>query len=155
MHLPFPVWRQSLIPREDLRRGRDGEPLRHYTDVTFLNWGDAPTQEYIYEGHVSCVVVGSNEQIWSAYCFEDKYFESPDYKHNVQDYYEDSLAQEGTRLDPLSNGELEADCPRKNAREYFLALLQARTEQLKCHWLLVAVKQSRSIRTYKRVSDSS
>ncbi|EXJ83724.1 hypothetical protein A1O1_07350 [Capronia coronata CBS 617.96] len=154
LHLPFPVWSRSLKPREDLRRGQDGEPLRHYTDVTFLNWGDGPEREYIYEGHVSCVVVGSNRQIWSAYCFEDKYFESPDTRQTVRDYYEDSLGPEGAPMDPLTNGEFDANYTPQKPEEYLLAVLWARTKQIYTHWLQVKGKQKQSIKVYKRVSAS-
>ncbi|EXJ87600.1 hypothetical protein A1O3_04561 [Capronia epimyces CBS 606.96] len=150
LHLPFPVWKQSQNPHEDPRRGLDGEPLRNYKDVSFLNWEDGPTREYIYESHVTLIVVGSNEHAWDAVCFEDNYFEPPDSKHSVRDAYYDSLGQDGMPVDPLLGDDSDLNFSPRKPREYFLAALLTRTKQVKRHWLQIEARLKKSKRIYER-----
>ncbi|KAL2426527.1 hypothetical protein ABEF95_001472 [Exophiala dermatitidis] len=151
-HLPFKVWKQSPEVCVDQRTGRNGKPLRKATDVTFLNLEPNPTPEYLYDCHLSFVVVGPNERVWTAYLLEDKYFHGLEDRYNLSEYFEASQDLNGVPLDPLSNGNLSADFPIRTPREYFIAVFRPHTQQLERFWKQVSDRVSKSIDDYEKLT---
>jgi hypothetical protein len=151
-HLPYYVWRSSQKPCEDYRRDANVTPLRQSQDVSFLNWKSSGSSDFLYEAQISCVVAGSDEWRWVAYCFVDTYFDTDEEaKETVLSYHEDSLVTEGIRADPLTFGVISADDPIRKPREYFLMILQIRINQVKREWQQVVEKMYQSVHEYEQV----
>jgi len=145
------VWRSSQIPCKDHRQYANGDPLRHSQDVSFLNWKSCGSSSFLYEAQISCVVAGSDEWRWVAYCFVDTYFDVEEAKETVVSYHEDSLSDEGMRVDPFTHGVTNADKPIQNPGEYFLMVLRIRIDQVKREWQQVVEKVYQSFREYEQV----
>jgi hypothetical protein len=151
-HLPYFAWRSSQKPCEDHRQYANGDPLRHSRDVTFLNWKTCGPSGFLYEAQISCVVAGSDQWRWVAYCFVDTYFDAVDEgKETVLSYHKDSLGDEGMNADPFTYGVADADKPIRNPREYFLMVFRIRIKQITREWQQVVEKVSQSIREYEQV----
>jgi hypothetical protein len=151
-HLPYYVWRSSQKLRKDHRQYANGDPLRHSRDVSFLNWKTCGSSGFLYEAQISCVVAGSDEWRWVAYCFVDTYFDADEEgKETVLSYHEDSLGGEGIRADPFTFGITSADTPIQKPREYFLMVFGIRLNQVKREWQQVVEKMYQSIREYEQV----
>jgi hypothetical protein len=151
-HLPYYVWRGSQKAHEDHRRDANASPLRQSQDVSFLNWKSSRSPGFLYEAQISCVVAGSDEWRWIAYCFVDTYFDvAEEAKETVQSYHEDSLGPEGMRTDPLAYGVVDADNPIQDPRDYFLRVFQIRIKQVKREWQQVVAKMQQSVREYVQV----
>jgi hypothetical protein len=151
-HLPYYVWRSSQKPCEDHRRDANASPLRQSRDVSFLNWKSSGSSGFLYEAQISCVVAGSDEWRWVAYCFVDTYFDAAeDAKETVQSYHEDSLVEEGMRADPFTYGITSADNPIQKPKEYFLMVFRIRIAQVKREWQKLVAKVQQSIREYVQV----
>jgi hypothetical protein len=151
-HLPYYVWRSSQKPCQDHRQFANGDPLRHSRDVSFLNWKTCGSSGFLYEAQISCVVAGPDEWRWVAYCFVDTYFDGvEEAKETVLSYHEDSLADEGMRVDPLTYGVVNPDNPIQDPREYFLMVFRIRIDQVKREWQQVVEKVYQSIREYEQV----
>jgi hypothetical protein len=162
--MPYYVWRSSSKPCEDHRQYANGDPLRHSRDVSFLNWKTCGSPGFLYEAQISCVVAGSDEWRWVAYCFVDTYFDAveevdaveeadavEEVRETVLSYHEDSLVPEGMRADPFTYGVTNADNPIQNPREYFLMVFRIRIDQVKREWQRVVEKVYQSIREYEQV----
>lgn len=155
-HLPYYVWRGSQKVCEDHRRDENANPLRQSQDVSFLNWKSSGSPGFLYEAQISCVVAGSDEWRWVAYCFVDTYFDADEEaKETVQSYHEDSLVTEGMRADPLTFGVTNADDPIQNPKAYFLMVFQIRINQVKREWQNVVAKVQQSVREYVQVRSLS
>jgi hypothetical protein len=151
-HLPYYVWRSSQKPCEDHRRDANASPLRQSREVSFLNWTNSRSSGFLYEAQISCVVAGSDEWRWVAYCFVDTYFDTAEEaKETVQSYHEDSLAEYGVRADPFTYGVIRADSPIQNPKEYFLTVFRIRIAQVKREWQQLVAKVQQSIREYVQV----
>ena len=151
-HLPYYCWRSSQKACEDHRRDVNARPLRQSRDVSFLNWERSGSSDFLYEAQISCVVAGSDEWRWVAYCFVDTYFDAAEEtKESVLSYHEDSQIEEGMRADPLTRGKADADKPVQNPKEYFLIVLRYRIAQVKREWQQVVAKVQKSIREYIQV----
>jgi hypothetical protein len=151
-HLPYYVWRGSQKACDDHRRDANASPLRQSQDVSFLNWKSSGSPAFLYEAQISCVVAGSDEWRWVAYCFVDTYFDAAEEaKETVLSYHEDSLVAEGMRADPLTFGVANADNPIQKPREYFLMVFQIRVNQVKHEWQQVVAKVEQSVREYVQV----
>ena len=151
-HLPYYVWRGSQKACEDHRRDANASPLRQSHDVSFLSWKSCGSPGFLYEAQISCVVAGSDEWRWVAYCFVDTYFDAAEEaKESVLSYHEDSLADEGMRADPFTFGITNADNPIQKPKEYFLMVFRIRIDQVKREWQQVVAKVQQSIREYVQV----
>ena len=151
-HLPYYVWRGSKKAHEDHRRDANASPLRQSQDVSFLSWKNSESPGFLYEAQISCVVAGSDEWRWVAYCFVDTYFDAAEEaKETVLSYHEDSLVDQGMRADPFTFGVADADNPIQKPREYFLMVLHIRIDQVKREWQQVVAKVQQSIREYMQV----
>lgn len=151
-HLPYYVWRSSQKACEDHRRDANASPLRQSRDVSFLNWKSSGSFGFLYEAQISCVVAGSDEWRWVAYCFVDTYFEPPEEgKETVLSYHEESVANGGMHTDPFTFGIIRADKPIQKPKEYFLMVFRTRIAQVKREWQQVAAVVKQSIREYVQV----
>jgi len=151
-HLPYYVWRSSQKACEDHRRDANASPLRQSRDVSFLNWNSSGSFGFLYEAQISCLVAGSDEWRWVAYCFVDTYFDAPEEaKETVLSYHLDSVADEGVRMDPFTYGIVKADEPIQKPKEYFLMVFRIRINQVKREWQQLVAKVQQSIREYVQV----
>ncbi|KLO83363.1 Uncharacterized protein LW93_15033 [Fusarium fujikuroi] len=123
-HLQFYVWCEGGPQFPDLRKKRNGKPLRQSRQPYYLKFGDAnEPQVHIYETQVSCLIAGIDEDSWVAYQFVDTY-----YQGNA------SLAQDeenGVKPDPLTGGLFDANLPIWTPREYFLIVYECRLKQVR------------------------
>ncbi len=67
-------------------------------------------------------------------------------------YHEDSLADEGMRVDPFTFGIIRADKEIRKPKEYFLMVFRIRIAQVKGEWQQVVAVVQQSIREYVQVS---
>ena len=150
-HLPYYAWRSSQKSYEDHRQYANGDPLRHSQDISFLNWKACGSSSFLYEAQISCVLAGSDDWRWVAYCFVDTYFDAlEEARESVLSYHEDSLSN-GMRADPLTFGVASADDPIQKPREYFLMVFRIRIDQVKREWQQVVAKVQQSVREYAQV----
>jgi hypothetical protein len=149
-HLPYYVWRSSQKLHKDHRQNANGDPLRHSRDISFLNWKNCGSPGFLHEAQISCVVAGSDEWRWVAYCFVDTYFDAVEEgRESVLSYHDDKLG--GIHADPFTYGITDADTPIRNPREYFLMVFRIRIAQVKREWQRMVEKIDESIREYEQV----
>lgn len=146
-HIPFYAWRRCDRPIQDSRQKADGEPLRRTKQLAFLSMptskSDIDSFDYLYEAQISCTVTGLDNKRWVAYFFIDTYFENSTEKESVL-YYEEQR-RHGMHGDPLTAGRHDAEMPIWTPREYFLRVLETRTDQIKREWDSVVSKVQRSV----------
>lgn len=148
-HLPYYVWRESPKAHEDHRLHANRRPLRQSQNVSFLDRTSSETPSFLYEAQVSCLVSGTDESRWVAYVFVDNYFEvDGEGKETVSSYHEDSLGEDGERMDPLTYGTCPVDRPDWNPRKYFLVVFRVRLNQINCEWQQLVAKIKGSVRAY-------
>lgn len=103
------------------------KPDRGWTDLSFLtNDTTAPLEGSpvgIREAQVSLVICGSDEKRWVAYCFVDTGFD--DEEEDGEDIH---------RADRIADGNVDANRPIWNPREYFLLIVRIRMEQILKEW---------------------
>ncbi|KAH7110197.1 hypothetical protein EDB81DRAFT_672272, partial [Dactylonectria macrodidyma] len=145
--LPFYAWRKARPHRPpcDFRTKSDNGPLRHVTDLSFLQrTTTSPLQtetDYLCEAQVSVSIVGCDNWRWIAYCFT--------YHDEMED--EDGLSG-GLQCDPLTAGEHDANQPLLTPREYFLRVLEVRLRQVRDEWLEVVRNMRHRVHEYVRCS---
>ncbi|KAN0112261.1 hypothetical protein V8E51_005212 [Hyaloscypha variabilis] len=152
-HLPFYVWRMSSKAHEDHRLDVNANPLRQSRDVSFLNLKNSGSSErdFLYEAQISCLVAGTDESRWVAYCFVDTYFDAADEgKETLKGYHEDATKYGGLHTDPLTFGVMDAGKTISTPREYFLSVFRIRIAQVKREWEQVVSKVRQSIRVYEQ-----
>jgi hypothetical protein len=154
-HLPYYAWRTSQNACDDHRQDANDNPLRQSLDISFLNSKGLGPLNFLYEAQISCVIAGSDEYRWVAYCFVDTYFDTDESKETVQSYHDDSLDDEGMFADPFTFGERDAEDPIHKPREYFLEVFRVRMDQVKCEWEQVVTNVQEHIRKYVPVSSFS
>jgi hypothetical protein len=94
------------------------------------------------EAHISFVICGSDDHRWVAYGFDDTDFEGEDLDDKI-------CPCEGFRPDPFSSdGEVDADIPIWNPREYFVMILDNRMAQALTEWESLVRAVERSIKEY-------
>jgi hypothetical protein len=151
-HLPYYVWRPSQESLPDHRRNRKGVPLRHSQDVSFLTLGTDETPGFLHEAQISCVVAGSDDWRWVAYCFVEAYFDLvDDGKETALEYHGDSLLEMGMKSDPFTYGATNMEDSSQNPREYFLMAFRHRLTQVKREWQRVVDQLDQSIRRHEQV----
>jgi hypothetical protein len=153
-HIPIYVWRESDKAREDHRLKLNAEHLRQSQDVSFLNWNlKSSVSNFLYEAQFSCLISGTDDWRWVAYCFADTYFDVADEgKETAEVYHEISEADQVIfAADPLTFGTSDANMSRQTPREYFLLVFQIRMSHVKREWQQVVAKIQQSIREYVQV----
>ena len=138
--LPYCAWRSYPCPSDDNPRKANGEPLRISRSLEFLS-PENKMPNYMHEVCFSCVLTGLDDFRWEAYVFNDTLFDKDLTRQSVTYYNESS---EDFRMDPLISGQYDADKPLWNPREYFLAVFEARSQQVVDEWRNV-VHQLRSL----------
>ncbi|KAI1770991.1 hypothetical protein F4818DRAFT_430817 [Hypoxylon cercidicola] len=148
-HLPYFALRKHRLPQRDKRRTGHGKELRQCYDITFLRTMDSKIDnsltEYVYEAKLSCLVSGLSRYSWSAYLFNDLYFDSDD-EESVAEFHAQRDMQPG--LDPLSVDKFLDKAPCE-PREYFLYIFEIRISRIKKEWVQLFVAVDEAIRTYK------
>ncbi|KAI1137691.1 hypothetical protein F5Y05DRAFT_419163 [Hypoxylon sp. FL0543] len=150
-HLPYYAWRKHRLPRADCPRTLNGKGLRQYQDITFLRTMgskvDNSLTEYIYEANMSCLISGLDSSSWTAYFFNDTYFEPDDYPENIQEY--DAQECEDVMPDPLAAGKRLTHPLPACPREYFLIILEIRIRKVKEEWQQLYNPVYEAIQSYK------
>ncbi|KAH7403912.1 hypothetical protein BKA64DRAFT_463174 [Cadophora sp. MPI-SDFR-AT-0126] len=138
-NIPYYVLRKSKEPCGDIRKQSNGDPLRTLRElppVSFLSMTtnskstSVNEHHYLYEATTSIVVTGSDHYIWAAYAFVDTYFDS----RESADGYHEWKGQRRGRADPLAAGQINADDPIWDPREYFLKVIEIRTDLISMEW---------------------
>ncbi|KIY01979.1 uncharacterized protein Z520_02117 [Fonsecaea multimorphosa CBS 102226] len=148
-HMPFYAWRNAS--REDHRRFASGEPLRETEDVSFLN--QQAREVVLCQAHFTCVIFGSDDRHWVAYCFADTYFDGQDDgRETVLEYHQDRDSEDGMNADPLTYGNIDADVdPIWNPRKYFLTICRYRLQRVGREWAQVVMHLVGSFASFDKV----
>lgn len=112
-------------------------PLRRTGDLQFLKLAPFLTEasgldDCICEAQISVLVTGVDHWSWTAFVFVDTYYKGA-YNQESVEHYVDQV-QLGASLDPLTEGQYEAEPPVWMPREYFLRILESRVKQVKREW---------------------
>ena len=107
---------------------------------------------FLHEAHVSCVVAGTDESRWVAYCFLDTYFEEDGVREDVTSYHE--RRKGGENPDPLTYGYLDADHPPWDPRQYFLIVLSIQLRVTGREWERLVQEVERGLLRHLCVSRS-
>ena len=155
--LPTYVWRSTTTPPQDSRLKRTGESIRTVRDVSFLRTGSAsksPSGEvdYLCEAQLSVLIAAIDRRIWTGLCFVDTYFQPQD---RYQDYYSYYTEEDSIRLDPFSDGTIDADRPMLDPRDDFLCILNSRAKGFQQEWQYVVLSLRRRIEEYVNVGSPS
>lgn len=106
----------------------------------------------LYESMISCIISGFDHWRWIGYFFVDTYHDRyHDDGEKVQNYYDDSLEEDGLRVDPFTRGERAADRPIQDPRLYFLTVLDIRVHQISQEWESIVHDVQCSVREYTKV----
>lgn len=135
-HLSYFAWRNSIGPREEARIGRNGEPLRKRTDITFLRTtANHPANSqlcgYIYEAQTSCLIAGWDSSRWVGYGFVDTYFDDESVRRDMRYYDSDDLP---FTPDLIPGGYRDLSHSVRTPREYFLVVLDSRVAEVVAEW---------------------
>lgn len=122
-------------------------PLR-WIDLSFLEiqTPKANTERHhgLYEAHISVVICGSDAECWTAYAFDDGDFDG-------ENLYDAIYPYKGIHADPIaSDGDVDAERPIWDPREYFLTVVAARMARVAEEWEALVRLIERSIREYVR-----
>ncbi|KAH6714526.1 hypothetical protein BKA61DRAFT_440468, partial [Leptodontidium sp. MPI-SDFR-AT-0119] len=149
-HLPYYVLRESKKSWRDTREKSNGKPLRQFWELPFLsmptnNKPVSTDERYcLYEAMTSVGVTGNDHWTWAAYGFVDTYFDS---RESVDGYHE-MKERRGGRADPLADGQINADEPLWDPREYFLKVVEIRTGLALMEWSQIINKMEREVKQY-------
>ncbi|KAL7619657.1 hypothetical protein AAE478_010198 [Parahypoxylon ruwenzoriense] len=150
-HLPYFALRKHKLPQRDNRKAANGEAIRQYQDITFLRTMDtkadnSPT-EYVYKANVSFLVSGFSCGSWSAYLFNDTYFQTEEDTESIEEYL--ARNSEGPIVDSLAAGKRLRDTSPDEPREYFLIIYEIHLRRVTKEWQQVGAFVEESIRTFK------
>lgn len=145
LHLPFFLVRPS--PPEDLAGRFNGQPPRHWTDLSFLQMHAKPGERDsenswgICEAQISCVVTGWDDHRWVGYGLVDS---------GIDDGV-DGLSDVDLSFDPIAGGgELEAALPIWRPRDYWITILEIRIKRIRKEWAWLIYKVRRGVNQYVR-----
>jgi hypothetical protein len=133
LHLPYLALRR-IKPGDTLRRGRTG-----YVDLPFLSTGSGRDIWRVFEAQFSFTICGSDNNRWVAYGLEDTSFD-PD-----RDIGEDER-DPWRRSDQISMGNLDANVPFRDAREYFIAVCLIRITHVRQETQMIVRRLGKSFR---------
>ncbi|OTA98204.1 hypothetical protein M426DRAFT_259629 [Hypoxylon sp. CI-4A] len=150
-HLPYFALRKHRLAQGDHRKINNGKQLRRYQDIGFLRTMEAKSDnshtEYIYEGNLSCLICGSSRYSWSAYLFNDIYFETEDDEESITEYQ--MQEREGLMPDPLFAGKRTRDKWPCEPREHFLLVYEVRLRHVKKEWHQLIETVDEAIHLYR------
>lgn len=154
-HMPYFVWRAEECDdgRKDTGTGR---PWASPERVSPPGWQGKHTGGFISGSQFSCVVTGSDNWRWVSYAFADTYHDGPHAGREIlEEYYTDSLADEGNCKDPATLGQRDADDPIQDPRLYFLVVVRAWTRRIELEWRQVFDYIERSVEGYQARASTS
>lgn len=141
-HLPF--WALRTV-----QRGQ--EPHRKGRDVSFLDDTGRKIQ-YIYPASYSCVVVGTDQWNYLAYCFIDTYFdESDSRRESAEGHHEMRNEGGGLPLDPCGDNTFITEYLAANPRCWFLAVLEVRLGKVVKEGSIIVLELRRSLTKMREV----
>jgi hypothetical protein len=153
-NIPYYVLRQSNHVLKDSRKISDGAPLRQSWNLASLfkstdtNKSSSTDRTYaLYEAQISIVVTGIDQYVWTAYGFVDTYFGS---EESVEGYHQ-MKGRHCPRLgrpDPLAAGRIAADEPIWRPRDYFMKVLEIRTNHVVREWWYIGDKMEEEVARY-------
>ncbi|KAH4818761.1 hypothetical protein HBH61_036980 [Parastagonospora nodorum] len=130
-HLPHFVLRKkkhrSKRHTEKLQRAR--------TDLSFLSqalpstFNEEPLE--LIQAQISIVLCGTSETRYTVYCFEDNDHDDD------REMGDDEFSEDGFQADQIAKGEIDANQPIWNPREYILVTLLERITQVAKEWARV------------------
>ncbi|KAK0702736.1 hypothetical protein B0H67DRAFT_558349 [Lasiosphaeris hirsuta] len=135
IHLPFFALRNHRELCRDMRQNSDGKPLRNSWALDCLptssRYSSSDTKWCLYEAQTSVTLIGIEDCIWTAYGIMDTYF------------------------DPRSGPEAAGHAFYRDARGYFLMVVEARAYQIgeEFDLLFNVIEETISRRTYLRHSN--
>ncbi|ORY16286.1 hypothetical protein BCR34DRAFT_584494 [Clohesyomyces aquaticus] len=153
-HLPYFVLTPSTVPP---RAPRDaGSPSREWTDLDFLEFpqprGTLPEEEPfcrwgMQDAQFSLVLSGPDHFRWTAYAFAN----TGDNEDNPEGENECFSYEPGeVHSDPIvQDGSTDANKPIWDPREYFLFVVEKRTDRALREWTSLIDKLERSVKRYK------
>jgi hypothetical protein len=152
-HLRVWTFRASKRVLLDPRRDKHGVTLRQSIDISYLNTKPSDQAEYLCEAVTSCVVAGTDNHRWTATMLVDTYFDGSDpIRETIRKYHKDRIAAYGMNADPLSWGQLDADTPEWDPRQYFFYVLKTRLYVAKLEWFRTVDHVKSRLEQFKRVS---
>jgi len=137
--LPTYVWTTTRRRPQDGRLKRSGQSLRTVHDVSFLGAGSGSKSnsgevDYLCEVQTCISITGLDRWHWTGLCLVDTYFEPESRREDVSDYCICTEDEDSLSLDPFSVGELDADRPLLDPKEYFLRVLDIRARAFLVEW---------------------
>jgi hypothetical protein len=134
LHLPHFRLKKSSSPTgfAAQQEAADRSPHRDWTELAFLNSPGPKADVYyaVYKARDSLVLCGSGDRHWIGYAFVDRDFDD-------EDMDEDDFSYEGFSEDPITsygNDTLDANCPIKDPRDYFLRVLEIQSKKVLREW---------------------
>ncbi|KAF2189216.1 hypothetical protein K469DRAFT_563071 [Zopfia rhizophila CBS 207.26] len=148
-HIPYLALRTSTMPStESILAGVETKPRRKWFDLSFLKTSHPKELEKqrigVYEAQISVVTCGSDKSKWATYAFVDTEFDGEPLEEGDFDY-------EGMHEDPIvseSDGQINANHPIQDAREYFLLVVEKRMAQVHREWKYLVQKVEESIEKF-------
>ncbi|KAF2684746.1 hypothetical protein K458DRAFT_487060 [Lentithecium fluviatile CBS 122367] len=130
LHMPQYALRTHFPSQPDTMNSK----CRKWRDLAFLIHDFPGSQQEgclcLYEAHFAVALCGTDERRWTAYCFEDSAFDS-DRELNESDFCYSTI-----NADPIaSDGVTDGNRPLWDPREYFLAILRIRIDQIRNEWI--------------------
>jgi hypothetical protein len=129
-HLPFFAMRKNLLGQKKSPLGppRDRIDLSYIARILPESFPDGKLG--IYAATISVAVCGTSAKQYIVYGLEDTHFD-PD-----REFGEDEFSLAGIHADQISNskGDIDANRPVWNPREYFLRTLVFRVQQVQQEW---------------------
>ncbi|KAH6138817.1 hypothetical protein HBI55_126120 [Parastagonospora nodorum] len=138
----LPIYQlQFHLPHFVLRRKKQSSKKytaklqRARTDLSFLaqvsqsSFSQEPLE--LVQAQISVVLCGTSETRYTAYCFEDN---DHDEDREMGDY---EFSEDGFQADQITRGEINANEPIWNPREYFLVTLLEKFKQVVGEWARV------------------
>ncbi|EOA80921.1 hypothetical protein ACJQWK_09732 [Exserohilum turcicum] len=119
LHLPYYALRTT--PPEKFQRHEKHRTQSDWMDLSPLNDGVADGVKVIHQAQFSLVICGTDNSRWVAYAFEAISFDP--------DRGDDTVLPEW-RSDEISMGELDANNPLHDVREYFLNIFLIRAKHV-------------------------
>lgn len=133
-HLPFYALRDFSKggPFHDIGRLRNSQNIDFMQKTFELDTGPS-LPEYLYQVEASCLVIGQDSRIWSAYTFIDSCNEYED-GGVLEDYkaQKEELGGVCDMFDPVTGKPLA--WAAMTPREFFLGILEVRSEQAEREW---------------------
>lgn len=129
-HIPYFAVRRSQ-PESDYPE-RKKRTHRGWMNINFLDTKHLKSEEQgtlgLQQAHISVSLCGTENTRWTAYCFEDKFFEE-------DGAFGDDEQTEVHQSDQIARGEFGGEDTIWDAREYYLCVFLVRMRQVLKEWV--------------------